>query len=94
MKEKSRINITKDEQDSILLINTKMETSQQALDFRALPNDVNFDHAAAFFAAALTARSEAIYLNGEWWRSIIPKYNLVGEHVHISENGEELIVYE
>ena len=66
--------VTKEEKDSMVLINTKLGCAEQAL--KLIPFGMNDDESKNYVKGCIDALGEYRWLEKDWWDSIIEKYDL------------------
>jgi len=83
---------TKEEVDSLELIQNKLETSKTASSPSILSDDVPDSIKVAYFKAALDNLAEARFLESDWWKTIKETYTLPDVNIHIDFKTKELYV--
>ncbi|MDR1453986.1 MAG: hypothetical protein LBJ25_08460 [Candidatus Margulisbacteria bacterium] len=68
------IKATRDEVESLILINNRIDVAAQAAQPAALQQGVTAEQVQVFVNAALNARAEAMSLQRQWWNEIFAKY--------------------
>ncbi|MDR1453275.1 MAG: hypothetical protein LBJ25_04810 [Candidatus Margulisbacteria bacterium] len=73
-REDLNIKATRDEVESLILINNRINVAAQAAQPAALQQGVTAEQVQVFVNAALNARAEAMNLQRQWWNEIFVKY--------------------
>jgi hypothetical protein len=82
------IKVTKEELDSILLIRSKANSIAQASSLANIPEGVSQDTVDKYVKAIVNMKSEILFLEQDWWSSIMKKHNLTGEvHLDFSDGS-------
>jgi hypothetical protein len=68
------IKATRDEVESLILINNRINVAAQAAQPTAIQQGVTQEQVQVFVNAALNARAEAMNLQRQWWQEIFAKY--------------------
>jgi hypothetical protein len=68
------IKAARDEVESLILINNRINVAAQAAQPTAIPSGVTPEQVQVFVNAALNARAEAMNLQRQWWNEIFTKY--------------------
>ena len=68
------IKATREEVESLMLINNRAQVAAQAAQPTALPQGVTPEQVQIFVQAAINARAEAISMQRGWWNEIFTKY--------------------
>ena len=80
---------------SIMLINSKLSCTAQALNPRNIPLDVAKENRELFVSVAFNHRSEALYLYDLWWRDVKRDYGLPEDNtLAIDFNTSEFYILE
>jgi hypothetical protein len=69
------ITATKEELDSLKLIQNKYSCACQAAQPNAIPDGIPKEKAEAYIASALGVKAEAQWLQQLWWEEVALKYN-------------------
>ncbi|MDR1324035.1 MAG: hypothetical protein LBK68_06335 [Candidatus Margulisbacteria bacterium] len=73
-REDLNIKATRDEVESLILINNRVNVAEQAARPTALQQGVTAEQVQVFVNAALNAKAEAMNLQRQWWNEIFAKY--------------------
>ncbi|GBR74967.1 hypothetical protein NO1_2049 [Candidatus Termititenax aidoneus] len=73
-REDLNIKATRDEVESLILINNRVSVAEQAARPTALQQGVTQEQVQVFVNAALNAKAEAMNLQRQWWNEIFAKY--------------------
>jgi hypothetical protein len=73
-REDLNIKATRDEVESMILINNRVNVAEQAARPTALQQGVTPEQVQVFVNAALNAKAEALNLQRQWWNEIFAKY--------------------
>jgi DNA repair exonuclease SbcCD ATPase subunit len=73
-REDLNIKATRDEVESMILINNRVNVAEQAAQPTALQQGVTQEQVQVFVNAALNAKAEALNLQRQWWNEIFAKY--------------------
>jgi hypothetical protein len=86
---------TKEELDSLKLIQNKYSCACQAAQPGSIPDGIPKEKAESFIAGALAAKAEAQWLQQMWWEEITEKYALKDKgNVSIDFTDGSLYLYE
>ena len=73
-REDLNIKATRDEVESLILINNRINVAEQAARPTNIPQGVTPEQVQVFVNAALNAKAEALNLQRQWWQEIFAKY--------------------
>ncbi|MDR1113946.1 MAG: hypothetical protein LBL50_02525 [Candidatus Margulisbacteria bacterium] len=73
-REDLNIKATRDEVESLILINNRVNVAEQAARPTALQQGVTPEQVQVFVNAALNAKAEALNLQRQWWNEMFAKY--------------------
>jgi hypothetical protein len=73
-REDLNIKATRDEVESLILINNRVNVAEQAARPANIPQEVTPEQVQVFVNAALNAKAEALNLQRQWWNEIFAKY--------------------
>jgi hypothetical protein len=73
-REDLNIKATRDEVESLILINNRVNVAEQAARPADIPQGVTPEQVQIFVNAALSAKAEALNLQRQWWNEIFAKY--------------------
>lgn len=79
---------TDQELASIKVILEKKDISQRAIQTNQFPQGTETSVVTAFFSAALNNFAEASYLEKDWWKSVISKYQFKEKVYCDTETGQ------
>jgi hypothetical protein len=68
------IKATRDEVESLILINNRVNVAAEAARPTNIPQGVTPEQVQVFVNAALNAKAEALNLQRQWWNEIFAKY--------------------
>jgi hypothetical protein len=84
----SDITVTPEEQESMILILTKISCSNQALNqLPTLEGGYTREELILYIHGAIDNLAEARFLERIWWLDIAKKYNLQGPHTFDPDTG-------
>lgn len=70
------VNVTKEELDSMKLIQYKLSSTAQML--KTVPEGVSVEDMDRYVASVVNARGECEWLQQNWWDGVLQKYGLTG----------------
>ena len=73
-REDLNIKATREEVESLILINNRVNVAAQAAQPTALQQGVTAEQVQVFVNAVLNAKAEALNLQRQWWSEIFAKY--------------------
>ncbi|MDR1113627.1 MAG: hypothetical protein LBL50_00875 [Candidatus Margulisbacteria bacterium] len=73
-REDLNIKATRDEVESLILINNRVNVAEQAARPADIAQGVTPEQVQVFVNAALNAKAEAMNLQRQWWNEIFAKY--------------------
>ena len=88
------IKMDKEDADDMSLILNKLNCAQQAADIKNIPEGVSQEVVSKFVQATLEVLSNYKWLEEDWWKRAIIKYNLPKEdllRISIDTNAMEFV---
>ncbi|GBR73338.1 hypothetical protein NO1_0738 [Candidatus Termititenax aidoneus] len=82
-REDLNIKATRDEVESLMLINNRVNVAEQAARPTALQQGVTQEQVQVFVNAALNAKAEALNLQRQWWNEIFAKYPQLAKYENV-----------
>jgi len=87
------IGATRDEVDSLMMINNRINVAAQAAQPTNIAPNVTKEQIKIFVEAALEAKAEAMSLQRQWWQEILAKYTALPKNKNIFVDFETCAFY-